>query len=143
MAIRTIHSRYTFGDEVQFESPNAKGAGKVFAIYVSAAGCANCYLIEIEKGYYSDLEPVDPSEIVGDTRQGSRLHALTITSKYDFGDLVRFDSINGKGTGKVHEIMLDRCGEVSYVVDIDGGLQPGIMETEIQAKIDQDRESNP
>jgi hypothetical protein len=99
-------------------------------------------MIEIEKGHYTDLEGgITPSDIVEDPSKRSNLHALTIRTKYQFGDLVRFDSVNGKGTGKVHEIMLDRYGEVSYVIDINAQLQPGIYESEIQAKIDQDRES--
>jgi hypothetical protein len=70
------------------------------------------------------------------------MHTLTITTRYTFGDKVRFDSINGKGTGKVFAIDVDKERCISYVIEIDMGqysdVQPGILESEITGMVRQD-----
>jgi hypothetical protein len=70
------------------------------------------------------------------------MHILTITTKYTFGDKVRFDSRNGKGTGEVFAIEVDKERCILYVIEIDMGaysdLQPGILESEITGMERQD-----
>ena len=58
--------------------------------------------------------------------------ALTIQTKFAFGDRVRFDSRmqHCSGEGIVFAVTIDRYGELDYIIEIDCGghsdLQPGI-----------------
>jgi hypothetical protein len=67
------------------------------------------------------------------------MRTFTITTRYTFGDKVRFDSRNGKGHGKVFAIDFDRERYISYTIEIDRGqysdLQPGILESEITGTV--------
>lgn len=66
------------------------------------------------------------------------MHALTIRTKFTFGDRVRFNSAaqhcNGEGT--VFAITVDKQGQIDYIIEIPMGhytdLQPGILENEIK-----------
>jgi hypothetical protein len=54
----TVRTKFTFGDPVRFDSPTqgCNGVGRVFAITVDAEGRVY-YMIEIDRGGYSDLQP--------------------------------------------------------------------------------------
>ena len=65
------------------------------------------------------------------------MHALTVQTKFTFGDRGRFDSrIQGcSGVGKVFAITVDWMRRVDYIIEIDQGshsdLQPGILDDEM------------
>lgn len=54
----TVRTKFTFGDQVRFDSAMQKcsGTGTVFAITVDAEGRVD-YMIDISRGEYSDLQP--------------------------------------------------------------------------------------
>jgi hypothetical protein len=54
----TVHTKFTFGDRVRFDSAaqGCSGTGTVFAITVDKERQVD-YLIEINRGAYSDLQP--------------------------------------------------------------------------------------
>ena len=57
---------------------------------------------------------------------------ITFDSPYFFGDLVSFDSISGKGEGRLIDITLSDDGSVSYTVLLsDEEAQAGIYPEEI------------
>ncbi len=74
------------------------------------------------------------------------MHTLTFVTKFNFGDRVRFSSFIEKktGTGAVFAIMLDKFGQVSYMVDTtpdaeyNDTLQPGLLENEMSLLDEQD-----
>jgi hypothetical protein len=53
-----IQTRFTFGDFVRFDSQaqHCTGEGQVFAVTVDRYGQID-YMIEIERGGYTDLQP--------------------------------------------------------------------------------------
>lgn len=69
--------------------------------------------------------------------EGVSVHTLTFTTKFTFGDKVRFDSpVQGRsGIGHIFAITIDEYRQIDYIVSIDKGdhhdLQPGIVETEM------------
>jgi hypothetical protein len=62
------------------------------------------------------------------------MHRIAFDSPYNFGDLVRFDSVNGKGEGTIIDITLSDDGAIYYAVQIgsDDNVQPGIYPDEIE-----------
>jgi len=66
------------------------------------------------------------------------MHTLTITTKFTFGDEVRFDSSlqRCRGIGTIFAITIDVNGQVDYMISKKGSqyddLQPGILEGEIE-----------
>jgi hypothetical protein len=54
----TVRTKFTFGDRVKFDSPtqSRSGVGKVFAITIDAELHID-YMIEIDRGEYTDLQP--------------------------------------------------------------------------------------
>ncbi len=62
-----------------------------------------------------------------------RPYRIAFDSPYYFGDLVAFDSVNGKGQGTIIDIALSNDGSIYYVVQLeDGNAQGGIYPKEVQ-----------
>jgi hypothetical protein len=148
MHVLTIFTKFTLGDLVRFDSKDGKGAGKIFAITVHWDKSID-YLVEIDMGDYSDLLPgIVDADITEQLNNGeiAAKRAITIVSKYSYGDVVRFDSINGNGTGMVTSIMVDWEKCISYYIKIDDGRhpdpQPGILESEVLGMVAADEISN-
>ena len=148
MHVLTIFPKYTLGDKVRFDSINGNGIGKIFAITVHGDKSID-YLVEIDMGHYADLLPeIVDADITEQLNNGEIVgtRAITIVSKYSYGDVVRFDSINGKGTGMVSSIMVDWEKCISYYIKTDDGRhadpQPGILEREVLGIVAADAISN-
>jgi hypothetical protein len=139
MHVMTITTKFALGDVIRFDSVYGKGTGRVFAITVKWDKSTE-YLIEIDMGHYCDLLPgIVDTDITENLSSGdfAAMNQEQIASKYTFGDVIHFDSINGKGTGIVYSIMIDVDKCISYVVKIKGfsDLQPGIFESEVLEKV--------
>lgn len=63
------------------------------------------------------------------------MYTLTIQTKFNFGDRVRFDSSLQQcaGEGTIYAVTLDGSGLLDYMITVDGRLdiQGGILEEEI------------
>ena len=57
---------------------------------------------------------------------------IRFTSPYAFGDLVEFHSINGQGSGRVSDIVLQEDGTYYYYITRDDGeIHPGVYADEM------------
>lgn len=134
-----VRPKFPFGSYVHFESPTQGrcGSGAIFAVIIAANGVATYIIDEGMADDVSDLQPgILEDEIHWLSNSGvETLDALSVQTRFIFGDHVHFSSLMQKrvGSGTVVAITVDLYGVFDYMIDPGGGLDivAGFREHEI------------